>query len=44
MINIDYEIDPAWAKNNLKAYFIQGLMNPDFLLKMKKFLDETEKF
>ena len=44
-INIDYEIDPLWARNNLKNICIQGGMNPELLLKNEKFaLDETEKF
>ena len=44
-VNIDYEVDPLWARNNLKDICIQGGMNPDFLLKDEKFaLEETEKF
>ncbi len=32
-INIDPEIDPMWAKKNLKNVCIQGGMNPETLLK-----------
>ena len=44
-INIDYEIDPVWAKNNLNNTCIQGGMDPSLLLKNEKIvLEETEKF
>jgi len=44
-INIDYEIDPAWAQKNLKEVCIQGGMNPSLLLKNEKMvLNETEKY
>ena len=44
-INIDYEIDPLWAKDNLNNICIQGGMNPDLLLKDEKIvLEETEKY
>ncbi len=32
-INIDYEVDPHWAKENLKNVVIQGGLDPKFLLK-----------
>ena len=31
-LNIDYEVDPQWAKSNLKDVVIQGGLNPSFLL------------
>ena len=31
-LNIDYEVDPQWAKSNLKDVVIQGGLNPRFLL------------
>ena len=46
-LNLDYEIDPVWAKKNLKNVVLQGGMNPKTLLKSeeeiykeaKKYLD-----
>ena len=35
-INIDYDIDPSWAKNNFGNTCIQGGIIPIFFLKMKK--------
>ena len=32
-INIDYEVEPEWAKNNLKGVVIQGGLDPKVLLK-----------
>ncbi len=32
-INLDYEIDPLWAKNNLRNVVIQGGLDPKVLLK-----------
>ncbi len=32
-INIDYDIDPGWAKENLKNVVLQGGLNPNILLK-----------
>ena len=32
-INIDYEIDPLWAKENLKNVVLQGGLDPRILLK-----------
>ena len=31
-LNIDYEVNPKWAKSNLKDVVIQGGLNPSFLL------------
>ena len=36
-INLDYEIDPSWAKNNLRNVVIQGGLDPKTLL-----MSETE--
>ena len=46
-LNLDYEIDPVWAKKNLTNVALQGGMNPKILLKSeeeiykeaKKYLD-----
>ena len=46
-LNIDYEIDPVWARDNLNNVTLQGGMNPRILLKTedeiyteaKKYLD-----
>ena len=46
-LNLDYEIDPAWAKKNLTNVVLQGGMDPKRLLKSeeeiykeaKKYLD-----
>ena len=35
-INIDFEIDPAWAKKKLKNVSIQGGMDPKVLMKPEK--------
>ena len=35
-INLDYDIDPLWAKNNLKNVVLQGGMNPKLLLDSDK--------
>ena len=44
-VNIDYDIDPLWAKKNFRNICIQGGMNPDILLKDEKIaLQETEKY
>ncbi len=44
-INIDYDIDPLWAKNNFGNICIQGGMNPGVLLKNEKIaLSEMEKY
>ena len=44
-INIDYDIDPMWAKKNLSKVTLQGGMNPRILLKTEKEIyNEAEKF
>ena len=35
-INIDYEIEPSWAKENLKNVVIQGGLHPEVLLKTEE--------
>ncbi len=35
-INIDYDIDPDWAKKNLKNVVLQGGLDPNILLKSEK--------
>jgi len=35
-LNIDYDLDPAWARSNLKNVVIQGGMNPNTLIKTEK--------
>ena len=35
-INLDYEIDPLWAKSNLKNVVIQGGLDPKILLKSEE--------
>ena len=35
-INLDYELDPLWAKSNLKDVVIQGGLDPKILLKSEK--------
>ena len=35
-INIDYELDPFWAKKKLRNVVIQGGLNPNILLKSDK--------
>ena len=35
-LNIDYEIEPEWAKTNLKNTVIQGGLNPNILLQSEK--------
>ena len=44
-ISIDYEVDPKWAKENLKNICIQGGMDPHLLLKSEKeALKEVDKY
>ncbi len=44
-ISIDYEIDPLWARENIKNVCIQGGMNPALLLQSEKeAIDEVEKY
>ena len=35
-INLDYELDPLWAKSNLKDVVIQGGLDPKILLKSEE--------
>ena len=35
-INIDYDINPIWAKENLKDVVLQGGLNPNILLRTEK--------
>ena len=35
-ISIDYDVNPSWAKLNLKNICIQGGLNPKMLLKSEK--------
>ena len=44
-INIDYNIDPSWAKENLNQSCIQGGMRPELLLKGDDLtLQEVDKY
>ncbi len=44
-INIDQDIDPTWARDNLTETCIQGGMDPELLLKDEKIaLTEVEKY
>ena len=44
-INIDYDINPMWAKNNFGNVCIQGGMDPKMLLKDEKIaIQEMEKY
>ncbi len=44
-INIDYEIDPDWARLNLTETCIQGGMNPELLLGNEKVaLENTDRY
>ncbi len=44
-LSIDYNIDPNWAKENLKDVCIQGGMDPKILLeKEEKVFSEVEKY
>ena len=44
-INIDYNIDPVWAKNHFGNICIQGGMNPEILLEDEKTaLQEVERY
>ena len=35
-INIDYDINPIWAKENLKDVVLQGGLNPNILLRTER--------
>ena len=37
-INLDYTIDPIWAKNNLKNVVLQGGLDPKFLLESEELM------
>jgi len=44
-LSLDYEIDPVWAKNNLKNFCLQGGMDPKILFKNEKeIFDEVDKY
>ena len=44
-LNIDYEVDPAWAKENLKNVCLQGGMDPKVLFQdEKKIFSEVDKY
>jgi|TARA_B110000259_G_scaffold111077_1_gene126877 uroporphyrinogen decarboxylase len=44
-LSLDYEIDPLWAKDNLKDYCLQGGMDPKILFKSKeKIFDEVDRY
>ena len=45
-INIDYEVNPIWAKNNLKNVCIQGGLDPKILINsnQKKIAKETMRY
>ena len=45
-INIDYEVNPIWAKNNLKNVCIQGGLDPKILINsnQKKIVKETMRY
>jgi len=44
-LNLDYEIDPLWAKKNLKNICLQGGMNPKILLKNEnEVFHEVDKY
>ena len=44
-LNIDYEIEPKWAKKNLRNASIQGGMDPKVLLGSKKrILKEAKRY
>ena len=44
-LSLDYDIDPFWAKKNLKNVVLQGGMHPKVLLKTKdKIYKEAKKY
>ena len=44
-INIDFDLNPKWAKQNLDNVVIQGGLNPSVLLASEKeILNETKKY
>ena len=45
IINIDYDVDPNFIKENLNGTVIQGGLNPNILLKDKfEIKEEVEKY
>ena len=44
-INIDFDLNPKWVKQNLDNVVIQGGLNPSLLLASEKeMLNETKKY
>ena len=44
-LNLDYEIDPVWAKINLKNFCLQGGMDPNILFKSEnEIFKEVDKY
>jgi uroporphyrinogen decarboxylase len=44
-LNLDYEIDPLWAKKNLKNLCLQGGMDPKILFQSeKKIFNEVDRY
>ena len=44
-LSLDYEIDPVWAKENLKNFCLQGGMDPQILFKDEnKIFSEVDKY
>ena len=44
-LNIDYDLNPEWAKNNLENVCFQGGMNPRILMESEKIIySEAEKY
>jgi len=44
-LSLDYEMDPLWAKNNLKNFCLQGGMDPKVLFKEKnEIFQEVDKY
>ena len=44
-LNLDYEIDPLWARKNLRDYCLQGGMNPKILFKGEnEVFNEVDKY
>ena len=44
-LNLDYDIDPTWAKKNLKNICLQGGMNPKILFKKEdEIFKEVDKY
>jgi len=44
-LSLDYEIDPIWAKKNLKNFCLQGGMDPKILFKNEKeIFNEVDKY